>query len=228
MSSKKTTIFLLRHGEREDHINPKWRETAARPFDPPLSPVGIKQAEATAQYIKSNLSIDVLITSPFFRTLQTSHSIANSLGLKQNIEYGLAEWLLTSEDNPFAATPQFDLDSLAKDFPHISPEKEKSSLVAPSEYTFPEPEREELHSKRLSSLKQRLTEKYGDSGKTILCVTHGAIVRGLPEVLANKILTETPHYCSLTKIVFENNSWSCEFVSDDSHLPEDLRQKTTM
>ena len=45
----KGAIFVMRHGEREDYScrdrGENWTKSAARPFDPPLTPNGMIQGE---------------------------------------------------------------------------------------------------------------------------------------------------------------------------------------
>ena len=37
-------LITMRHGQRLDDIEPDWRLTTDRPWDPPLSPEGLRQA----------------------------------------------------------------------------------------------------------------------------------------------------------------------------------------
>ncbi len=58
------TFYLIRHGQKE-----------AIPFDPPLTKVGIKQAELTAELLKS-IDFQEVVSSPKLRTRQTAEIIA--------------------------------------------------------------------------------------------------------------------------------------------------------
>ena len=40
----KQILITMRHGQRLDDIEPDWRLTTDRPWDPPLSPEGLRQA----------------------------------------------------------------------------------------------------------------------------------------------------------------------------------------
>jgi broad specificity phosphatase PhoE len=93
------TILLIRHAHRLDFIQPEWFETAAYPYDPPLSALGWQQTLELAPKLL-HLPIDRIFTSPYLRTLQTAYPIASGinrvrcgLGLKLCIENGLREWL---------------------------------------------------------------------------------------------------------------------------------------
>lgn len=76
-------IFIVRHGEREDHKNPSYSITATRPHDPPLTPAGIKMAEALGSYMTQHYNIDpstvVVLSSPLCRCIQTSDGIITGL-----------------------------------------------------------------------------------------------------------------------------------------------------
>ncbi len=92
-------LLLIRHAHRLDFIQPQWFETAAYPYDPPLSAFGWQQALELAPKLL-HLPIDHIFTSPYLRTLQTAYPIAAGinksrlgLGLKLCIEDGLREWL---------------------------------------------------------------------------------------------------------------------------------------
>jgi broad specificity phosphatase PhoE len=93
------TLLLIRHAHRLDFIQPEWFETAAYPYDPPLSALGWQQTwDLTPRLL--HLPIDRIFTSPYLRTLQTAYPIASGLnrvqrgvGLKLCIENGLREWL---------------------------------------------------------------------------------------------------------------------------------------
>jgi broad specificity phosphatase PhoE len=93
------TLLLIRHAHRLDFIQPEWFETAAYPYDPPLSALGWQQTLELVPRLL-HLPIDRIFTSPYLRTLQTAYPIASGinrvrreLGLKLCIENGLCEWL---------------------------------------------------------------------------------------------------------------------------------------
>lgn len=89
-----TTIYVMRHGHREDMQNPQWRKTAERPHDPPLSAYGRQQAEhVTKSKLKGN--IDMIVASPYLRCVQTAvwacRATENST---IHIEEGIGEWVM--------------------------------------------------------------------------------------------------------------------------------------
>ena len=87
-------MWVCRHGERADAL-PGWAETASRPQDPPLTPLGCAQAAATARALAGE-RIDAVYSSPFLRCMQTAAAIAAAHGLQVRIEPGLGEFLNSS------------------------------------------------------------------------------------------------------------------------------------
>ncbi|KAI8465994.1 MAG: histidine phosphatase superfamily [Monoraphidium minutum] len=83
----------MRHGHRQDEADPTWSRVATRPWDPPLSTKGRTQAREAAAAMR-DLGIDLVVTSPFKRCLQTSAEIVAELGLPQGawlVDWGLSE-----------------------------------------------------------------------------------------------------------------------------------------
>ncbi|MBV8884961.1 MAG: histidine phosphatase family protein, partial [Chroococcidiopsidaceae cyanobacterium CP_BM_RX_35] len=65
------TVWLARHGNRIDFVNPEWFKTAERRYDPHLSDDGVVQAQQLAQRLKGE-GIAHIFASPFLRTVQTA------------------------------------------------------------------------------------------------------------------------------------------------------------
>ncbi|KAJ1720858.1 hypothetical protein LPJ53_004556 [Coemansia erecta] len=81
------TCYFVRHGERVDHVDDEWVQTARTPYDPPLTPHGHKQAQHTGALIhalehhgnKDGTLADteyLVLTSPFQRCAQTAEALA--------------------------------------------------------------------------------------------------------------------------------------------------------
>ena len=67
-------VYFIRHGESEGNIG-LFRQSS----DAPLTEIGKEQAQIVAKRL-SNINFDILITSPFKRTLQTSEFISRETG----------------------------------------------------------------------------------------------------------------------------------------------------
>lgn len=90
MSSDKVFV-VMRHSTRLDISNPdaSWSDKTDRPYDPPIS--GFELAELSAGKLKS-LGIDIIVTSPMRRCVQTAGIMARSLGVfNVVVDFGLSE-----------------------------------------------------------------------------------------------------------------------------------------
>jgi probable phosphoglycerate mutase len=79
-------LVIVRHGrpERDERAN------GAGTADPPLSDVGRRQAEATAEFL-SGETIDHVLSSPMQRARATAAPLAARLGLEVELHNGLRE-----------------------------------------------------------------------------------------------------------------------------------------
>jgi len=87
-----TTFILIRHGEpRYDEIKEKGIYGMAYNFAR-LTENGIEQSKTRAKDSKLK-DAEIIISSPFTRSLQTAANIASTLGLDVIVEHDLHEWL---------------------------------------------------------------------------------------------------------------------------------------
>ena len=94
-------VWICRHGNRIDFVDPAWR--GHNGDDPHLSPDGVVQAQETGKRLRGE-GIRYIFSSPFLRTVETAHYIAEAIDVPIYIEEGASEWL-----NPewFSALPAF-------------------------------------------------------------------------------------------------------------------------
>ncbi len=83
----KTTVILIRHGQSEANI----ARTFAGHTDAPLSPLGLRQAEATADFIKENHTVDAVYASDLSRAYRTAEATALRFGLSVTPEPAFRE-----------------------------------------------------------------------------------------------------------------------------------------
>ena len=74
-----TTIWFVRHGETT--LTPTRRFSGVGPMDPPLTEVGIEQAQAVGREIAARKP-DALIASPLMRTMMTAKEVSDASGLE--------------------------------------------------------------------------------------------------------------------------------------------------
>ena len=217
------TIWIARHGNRIDFVNPEWFNTAERRYDPPLSDDGVVQAYQLGQRLKGE-NIAHIFASPFLRTVQTANQIAEALDLPIKLESGLSEWL-----NPawMTAMPErMSIEALAEVYPRIDTSY-TSRLVA--EY----PETQEQAFFRSGETARRLADEFPED---ILLVGHGASVLGATIGLVGEIAKTQvkASLCCLVKVVRQDidvdlvadlpsptaRKWVLELNGDTSHLTQ--------
>mmetsp|Transcript_19582 Transcript_19582/g.47832 ORF Transcript_19582/g.47832 Transcript_19582/m.47832 type:complete len:571 (+) Transcript_19582:157-1869(+) len=227
-------VFLTRHGEREDHVNPKWYLNAPNVFDPPLSNKGFKQASELGIRLK-NENITHIIASPFTRTIQTAVEVAKHLGLKIHIDMGLAEHMETKQFQVTCARLQLDPrtfqvtvpthQELLKRFPKfISPDVNLPEIKLNKwPARFPEDE-EELFERTNNTVKHM--GLFGFEHKAnVLLVSHQTPVEYMAFELCSEAEDKFVSVCCLTKAAPRKNNpkkkgWKLLFQHDDSFLSE--------
>lgn len=115
-----TTIYVARHGYRSNWLPPPHPPNPTGiDSDPVLAPHGVDQAVELSQHI-GKLPADekpqFIISSPFYRCLETSQPTARVLGLKVAIDRGVGEWFKT--DRGIVPTPA-GYDQLGEFFPEV-------------------------------------------------------------------------------------------------------------
>lgn len=83
------TFVLLRHGETA--LTPEKRFSGSGGSDPELSPVGRRQAELVATALAARGTIQVVVSSPLRRCVETAEAVASRIGVDVHIEEGLRE-----------------------------------------------------------------------------------------------------------------------------------------
>lgn len=197
------TFYFVRHGNKE-----------AVPFDPPLTAVGVKQAEVTAELLK-NIDFQKVISSPKLRTRQTAEIIAKPHALKVAIDQRLIERLEWEKDESFdefiAEWNKTDIDR------SYQPKKGMSSLK---------------NGEQIKYVLDELSSKCKDGN--ILIVTHGGTIGDLLRQLFTEQAIDHKteplsgaRYidileCSVTVIQKEKDKYELLKTNDISHLSTPL------
>lgn len=81
-------LGIVRHGQSERNVAKEQAKASnarvvwgsnVRDVDTPLTPLGIQQAMDTGKFLRDKANFDVLFSSPYMRTLQTSRHISEQL-----------------------------------------------------------------------------------------------------------------------------------------------------
>ena len=201
------TIWIARHGNRLDFVNPAWFNTAERRYDPPLSEDGVVQAKQLAKRLKSS-NIAHIFASPFLRTVQTAYEVAKELDLPIKLEAGLSEWL--NPDWMTEMPKKLPPEVLAQKYPCID-------LSYQSHFNPQYPESSAKLKMRNTVVARRLVREYTED---ILLVGHGAIVKGATAALVGGKPEVNASLCCVVKLVKNGEGWDMELNGDTSHLSE--------
>ncbi len=93
-------LLVIRHALPEAEVR------SDGPADPPLSALGLQQAEATAEFLADE-TVDAIVTSTMRRAIQTGQPLADRLGLTLKRLDGLKE----SDHRRSSYTPAEDMDA---------------------------------------------------------------------------------------------------------------------
>ena len=74
-----------------DYVEPQWKQTAADPLDPPLTPRGREQIRTSVQRLV-NAGVQYILSSPMRRTVESAQMASDILGLQFELDIGLVEW----------------------------------------------------------------------------------------------------------------------------------------
>lgn len=177
------TIYIARHGERMDFVDPSWKKNSPTPHDPPLTGCGKDQASDLGKKL-SSLNIKHVFASPFSRCVNTAINAAEAISpmLEVNVEPGLCEWLNAewyrdSEHGPVWRT----VGSLKQEFAGVNDSYEPVFPMSHNFDAFPE---------SLGKLEARCEKTYKailekiDGDGNVLLVGHGSSVDSLIKVIA--------------------------------------------
>ena len=197
------TIWICRHGNRIDFVDPSWRQRNGH--DPHLSEDGVRQALETGVRLQGE-GIQRIFCSPFLRTVETAHHIAEILDLPVLIEHGAIEWLnpMWFDRLPAVMPPE----ELSQRFPRV--DTGYVSLVTPGY-----PETAEVALVRAGRAACLLAERHGGNS---LIVGHGHSVQGMSWGLLGGRSTIHAGLCALVKLSRYSDTWRLELDGDTSHL----------
>ena len=200
-------VWIARHANRLDFVNPEWFNTAERPYDPPLSEDGFIQAKELGKRLQLE-KISYIFSSPFLRTVQTANEIAYFLDLPIKLEAGLSEWL--NPDWMPKMPDRLSPEVLAQKYPRIDLRYE--SRIVPE---YPETDKDILV--RTKHTAQQLVSEFSEN---ILLIGHGASVLGTTRGLVGGNTEYQVALCSLFKVVKASEKWVLELEGDTSHLSQ--------
>lgn len=225
------TIYICRHGYRANWLPPPHPvNPTGIDSDPPLAPHGVEQAKQLAAHIFSmpdNQKPQIILSSPFYRCVETGQPIAELLLLQILLERGVGEWY---KKNRGIVPEPADYDLLKKFFPTLADASVwgRDNLGVIPDLTG---ETEEDIFRRVTKFWSeffRVFEAKFPHIERILIVTHAATKIALGMSLIGKsnvfeYATDDGEIlmagaCSLDKYIKNGNSWELKINGDCSFL----------
>ena len=202
--SQKTEIVLIRHGETLWNIEGRIQGH----LDSPLTEIGLSQAQALGQYLKSQ-QFAALYSSDLGRAYETARCISKPNGLPIMIERQLRE-------RNFGILQGVLKDTLASKFP----EAYRYYRAHEPEYVVPKGESFKQFNTRCVKCFENLARKH--VGERILVVAHGGVLVSLFKHTLNIPLNAPRRFLSLNSSInvfsYQNETWMLEVWGDLSHL----------
>lgn len=227
-------IYIARHGYRANWLPlPHPPNPTGIDSDPPLAPHGVDQAKQMAAYLMSLLGVDkpeFILTSPFYRCVETAEPTAELLDIPIVLERGVGEWYKKNREViPIPA----NYDSLQRFFPKLADEKiwHRDNTVGVIPDVTGETE-EDIMARGYAFWKLFIPaiEKKLPAIETVLIVTHAAtkIALGMSllghsnvfESLDEDQNTLRAGVCSLDKYVLDNGHWTLTMNGNTEFLAE--------
>ncbi len=201
-----TEVILLRHGASQPFVPGQSFPLVDGQGDPPLSPVGVTQAQSSADRLR-NEPITALYATNMQRTQQTVAPLAAALGQEVAIEKDLRE----------IALGEWEGGLLRQKAAENDPTFQRMMLEQRWDVIPGAESNEEFGSRCMNAL-NRIVERH--PGELVLCTVHGGVIGS---VLAQIALSRPFAFggadnCSISQIVQSEGEWLIRRFNDSSHL----------
>jgi len=163
------SYFVMRHGETDHNLKSVWSYKGEK--TDMITEKGQSQILESAKYLLDK-KIDLIITSPFFRTSETARLVAESIGLSKDkiiTDDAILEWKVGKDYDGKPVEDFFKVRNASSNRYDFHDEGGESYIDV---------------IKRAGKFLYEIEEKY--KGKNILIVSHGAVTRAL-ELVSNGI-----------------------------------------
>ena len=192
-------LLVIRHARPVAEIRSEGEGSA----DPPLSPLGVKQAEATAEFLKSQ-GVQHAVSSTMLRAIQTAEPFAKQTGLEVEIIDDLKE----ADFDRNSYTP---LEEMDPDDPFIKEYLENPESIFGGDL--------EGFKKRTTNAFNYLIEK--NKGSTVAVFCHGMVMGVYLQTILghDDPVALQPDYCGITRITASSSGLrSVRTVNETGHV----------
>ena len=201
------SVWVVRHGQRQDTVDPDWELTAARQHDPGLTELGRWQAWRCGRFFAdADIAFDAIYCSPFLRAVQTTAEICGVIGGAGWLEPGLgehrnSEWFDSEPDT-------LSFDTLAN---YFDPIRDDHELFVVPEF----PETHDEAEGRAGETARQIADAH--EGR-VLIVGHGLTIGGVVRGLVGSAEGVDAPLCGLTRIDRVADGWELGFSGKTDHL----------
>lgn len=201
-------VYVVRHGQRRDSVDPDWEAVADRVHDPPLTELGRWAAWRVGhRFADAGVSFDAVYASPFVRTVETADEICRELETTFELESGLGEYR-----NP----EWFDQDPGT--LPHERL-RERFGTVRLGRNSHVVPGFPESHGEATARIAEAARLLADGTEGSVLLVGHGVTVAGVIDRLVGPAAPVEAPLCGVSRLVAEiDGTWELDYTGDTSHL----------
>jgi len=211
MKQCERTVWVVRHGLREDSHETEWFRTVGHMEDPDLAPIGLEMAARAAARLTGE-RVDHLISSPFLRCLRTAHAFARQLNRPIKMDWGFHEQC----DPKWFAEGLPQLPSPAERA-HLFPEIDRMYVSSPGPQAMEPTNDPDLRivGRVAQAMESVLTRLPGN----LLIVTHYAVCNCLHKYFTGEFMDGYIEMSSISQYRQEpGGGWRRQMKCDASHV----------
>jgi 2,3-bisphosphoglycerate-dependent phosphoglycerate mutase len=215
-------LYLIRHAESENNARPEHE----RVEDPAITARGIQQSESLANWLATH-AMDVLLTSPFRRALQTVAPVAHGNSVKVEVWGDIFErggcyrgW----REGDMQGAPGMGHDEILSLVPNAVIEPE----IPFDGWWGGKPRETDAQTfARANSIRAKIERRFAKSAERVAVVTHAEFQR----VLLGRLLDQHDirveqlgPICNagVTYVSFSNDRWQLQWFNAVTHIPSPL------
>ncbi len=209
-------LYLIRHAQSQNNA----RHDAIRSADPPLTDLGREQATCLAEWLPS-VNLTRLVTSPFLRTLETTHRIQAATGLTPEVRIQLHEQGGCYSGHISSARigqPGMTRKEIEQQFPGFKVEAE---LDGEGWWRRKRYETRDQAKQRAGELLQRTRDEFASTSERVAFMMHADIKVLLLEHFHSDPL-DVPCNASVTRVLITPQEIRLEEYNRIDHLPRSL------